>query len=145
MNQRVDQQVPACVRAKKLAIDHVRNPGERMPIRRIKRGERPDESGAVNTAIHHRIFPDIRWVIQSDELMPNYLCVNPKRDCPKSEQDDEIGSSECCSAADSEGFRGSSFGCGKANNFSLLRCPLGHTVYETTRPRVGAKAFNELA
>ena len=99
MNQRVDQQMAACVRAKELAIDHVRNPGERMPIGRVKGGERPGESRERNTAIHHWIFLDICGVIERDEPMPDYLRVNPKRHYRKSEQDDEIGSLQCCSVA----------------------------------------------
>jgi len=81
-----------CVRAKELAIDHVRNPGERMPICRMKCGERPSKSRERNTAIHVWIFPDIRGVIESDELMPDYLGVNSKRHHRETEQDDEIGS-----------------------------------------------------
>ena len=63
-----------------------------MPICRMKCGERPSESRERNTAIHHWIFPDICGVIESDELMPDYLRVNPKRHHRETEQDDEIGS-----------------------------------------------------
>src|SRR5205807_10215955 len=109
--------------------------GERMPGCRMRRGERPDESSAGNTAIHHWIFLDIRGVIESDELMPDHLRINPKRHYRQTEQDKEIEPPECCSVADPESFRGSSVGCGKANSFSLLRCPFGHAACETTRPR----------
>src|SRR5215472_1150020 len=68
-----------------------------MPVGRVKRRERPDKSRAGNTAIHHRIFLDVRWVIETDELMPDYLRVNCERDCSQNDQDDEIGSRECCS------------------------------------------------
>src|SRR5438876_7126855 len=124
MNQRVDQQVTACVRAKELAIDHVRNPSERMPVRRIKRGERPDESRAANTAVHHWIFLDIRGVIQSDELMPDHLRVNPKRYYHQAEQDDKIGLLQSCSVAkrdDTSSVRRSNKG-----SFSFSRCSFGH-------------------
>ena len=63
-----------------------------MPICRMKCGERPSESRERNTTIHVWIFPDIRGVIESDELMPDYLRVNPKRYHRETEQDDEIGS-----------------------------------------------------
>src|ERR1700736_3315087 len=106
-----------------------------MPVCRMKRGERPGEPRAGKTAIHHWIFLDVRGVIQSDELMPDHLGINPKRHYRQTEQDEEIGSPECCSVADPESFRGSPLGCGKANSFSLLRRPFGHAVCETTRPR----------
>ena len=63
-----------------------------MPICRMKCGERPSESRERNTAIHVWIFPNICGVIESDELMPDYLRVNPKRHHRETEQDDEIGS-----------------------------------------------------
>jgi len=58
-----------------------------MPVCHMKRGESPDKSRAGETAIHHRIFPDIRGVIESDELMPDHLRINPERDCAEGEQD----------------------------------------------------------
>ena len=63
-----------------------------MPICRMKRRERPGESRGCNTAIHHWIFLDIRGVIESDELMPDYLRVNRKRHHRETKQDEEIGS-----------------------------------------------------
>ena len=63
-----------------------------MPICHMKCGERPGESRERNTAIHVWIFPDICGVIESDELMPDYLRVNPKRHHRETEQDDEVGS-----------------------------------------------------
>jgi hypothetical protein len=130
MNQRVDQQVAACVRAKKLAIDHVRNPSERMPVRRIKRGERPDESRAGNTAIHHWIFLDIRGVIESDELMPDHLRINRKRHYCQSTGDEEIHSTERCTLTIA--------GCGRsfasdanATLLSFSHSVFGHSVKET--------------
>src|SRR6516225_448152 len=99
MNQSIDQQVAACVCPKELAIDHVRNPCERMPVCHIKRRECPGKSRAGDTAIHHWIFPDVRGVIESDELMPDYLRVNPKRHYRETEQDDKIGSFQSCSVA----------------------------------------------
>ena len=58
-----------------------------MPVCRMKRGERPGESRERNTAIHHWIFLDIRGVIESDELMPDHLRVNPKRYHRETEKD----------------------------------------------------------
>jgi len=70
-----------------------------MPICRVKCGERPGQSRQRNPAIHHWIFLDIRGVIESDELMPDYLGVKPKRHYRETEQDDEIASFQSCSVA----------------------------------------------
>src|SRR5213593_2680593 len=130
-----------CNHAEELAIDHMCNPCEWMPIARVKSGKRPGESTERNTAIHHWVPLDIRNVIDHDEAMPYQLRVDPKRHYRQTEQDEKVGSLECCHVADLEssllaktfGVRISSVGRGKADNFSLLRCPFGHAVCETIR------------
>ena len=69
----------ACDHAEELAIDHVCNPSEWMPVRLVKSGKRPGESPERNTAIHHRVPLDVRKVVESDEAMPDHLGINPKR------------------------------------------------------------------
>src|ERR1041385_2550597 len=96
-----------------------------MPVGRVKRGECPGESLERNPAVHHWIFLDIRGVIQSDELMPDDLRVNPKRHCRQGKQNDEIRSPECRSVAGLECFPGSSLGYG-GNRSSFLGCLPGH-------------------
>src|SRR5438094_6890481 len=107
MNQCVNEQMATCNRAEELAIDHMCDPCEWMPIPRMKSGKRPGESRERNTAIHHWIILDIRGVIERDKAMPYQLRVNPKRYCRQPEQDDKVGSLECCRAADLERFRSS--------------------------------------
>src|SRR6266702_224916 len=131
MNQLVDQQMSSCVHAKELAIDHVRNPRERMPVRRIPRGERPDESRAGKTPIHHWIFLDIRGVIESDELMPDHLRVNSKRHYRQTEQDEKIRSPASCNLA--KRHSGASARRSEARSFSRSRCSFGHALCEITR------------
>src|SRR6266536_777699 len=122
-----------CNRAEELAIDHMCNPCERMPVPRVNSGKRPRESRERNTAIHHWVLLDIRRIIESDESMPDYLRVDPERDYRQTEQDEKIGSFECCNMADLESFRSSFVGCGKADSFSLLRDPFSHALWETIR------------
>ena len=69
------------IQTEELAVDHVCDPRERVPVRGVKRGERPTKSREGNSAIHHRIFFDVRIVIESDELMADHLRINTKRDC----------------------------------------------------------------
>src|SRR6266481_3738528 len=133
MNQRVNEQMATCKHAEELAIDHMCDPRERMPVCGVKSGERPCKSRRRHTAIHHRIFRDIRNVIEIGEVMPDHLRVNPKRYYRQTEQDEKIGSLECCNVADLESFRSSSVGCGKADSFLLLRGPFSHALCETIR------------
>ena len=58
-----------------------------MPVCHMKRSERPGKARAGDAAVHHWIFPDIRGVIESDELMPDHLRINRERDCPQAEKD----------------------------------------------------------
>src|SRR5437762_11452624 len=78
MNQRVNEQMATCVHAEELAVDHMCDPREWMPVCRVKSGERPSESRERNAAIHHWIFLDVRGVIETDEVMPDHLGISPK-------------------------------------------------------------------
>ncbi len=128
MNQCVNEQMATCVHAEELAIDHMCDPREWMPVPRVKSGKRPGNPAEGNTAIHHWVLLDISKVIDGDELMPDHLRINPKRHYRQTEQDEKIGTLECCNVTDLESFRGSSVGGGKAGNFSLLRGPFSHAV-----------------
>src|SRR5215472_17052679 len=107
-----------------------------MPVPRVKSGKRPGESRERNAAIHHWIFLDISGVIERDEVMPDHLHIPPKRHCRQTEQDEKIGSLECCNVADlvssllakTFGVRSSFIGCRKADSFSVLRGPFSHAA-----------------
>src|SRR6266480_77285 len=133
MNQRVNEQMATSNRAEELAIDHMCDPREWMPVRLVESGKRPGESPERNTAIHYWVLLDIRKVIDSDEAMADHLRVNPKRHYRQTEQDEKIGSLECCHMANRDCFRSLPAGCGKADSFSLLRHPFSHAVCETIR------------
>ena len=83
-----------------------------MPVRRIKRSECPDESPERNAAVQHRIFLDIRGVIESDELMPDHLRINRERQNSQGSGNRDLGAAE---------FTGTS-----GQRLSLLRCLSGH-------------------
>src|SRR6266480_4301519 len=136
-------------RAEDLAIDHMCDPCEWMPISLAKSGKRPGESPERNTAIHRRVLFDIRNIIENDEAMPDHLGINPKRHYRQTEQDEQVGSLECCSSAcvssatgrtrrGELAFAGAENGiflpaCGDTPVFSLLRGPFSHAVCETIR------------
>ena len=48
------------IQIKKLAIQRVREPGQRMPIRLIVGGECPLDCVPVQTGLHVQIFRDVR-------------------------------------------------------------------------------------
>ncbi len=98
MNQCVNEQMAAGKHAEELAIDHMCDPCEWMPVPRVKGGKRPGDSLERKTAMHHCIVLDIRRVIESDETMPYQLRINPKGYYRQTEQDQKVGSLECCSS-----------------------------------------------
>src|SRR4030095_7134578 len=110
MNQCVNEQMATRKHAEELAIEHMCDPCEWMPVTRVKGGKRPGESPECNTAIHHWIVLDIRGVIERDEVMPYQLRIDPKRYYRQTEQDENVGSLQCCSVADLESFRNSFVG-----------------------------------
>jgi len=139
MNQCVHEQMATCNRAEELAIDHMCDPSEWMPVPRVKSGKSPGEARERNPAIHHWIFLDIHGVIERGEVMPDHLRIDPKRYYRQTEQDQKVGSLECCSSACvalafARAENGIFLpGCGVAPVFSLLRRPFSHAVCETIR------------
>ena len=149
MNQCVNEQVATGKHAEELAIDHMCDPCERMPVCLVKSGERPGESLERNAAIHHWIFIDVRGVIERDEAMPYQLRIDPKRYDRQTEQDDKVGSLECCGSACVSSAIGRTRrgelafarakkgiflpGCGVVPVFWLLRSPFSHVLCETIR------------
>src|SRR6266705_2772319 len=92
VNQCVNQQMATCIHAEELAVDHMRNPGKWVPVPLVKSTERPGDSSECNAAIHHCVLLDIRIVIETDELMRDYLHINRKGHRRQAEQHEEIGS-----------------------------------------------------
>src|SRR4029077_17352751 len=113
MNQCVNEQMGTRNHAEELAIDHLCDRCEWMLVRSLKGGKLPGEPRERNPAIHYWIVLDIRRVVESDEAMPYQLRIDPKRYYRQTEQDENVGSLECCNVADLESFRSSFVGCGK--------------------------------
>src|SRR6266436_8003104 len=77
--------------------------------------------------------------------MPDQLRIDPKRYYRQTEEDENVGSLQCCTVAELESFRSSFVGCGRADSFSLLRVPFSHALYESwlgtpSLPSVGFSA-----
>ena len=90
----------------------------------MKRGERPGESRAGDTAVHHWIFPDIRGVIESDELMPDHLRINRECQYGETDQDEGIRSVEFYCVANRDAAL--SFRRCNKSSFSFSCCSFGH-------------------
>ena len=118
------------------------DPCEWMPVPRVKSGKRPGESRERNTAIHHWIFIDIRGVIESDEAMPYQLRIDPKRYYRQTEQDEKVGSLECCNVADLESFRSSPLAAAKPTAFRFCAVRLRHVLCETIKIGLTRKRSN---
>ena len=61
--------MPAGVEAEHLAVGHVREPGERMPVARVKGRERPLDPGPRQAVLNERIFGDVIVVIVKRETV----------------------------------------------------------------------------
>ena len=91
MEQRIHEQMPARVQAEQLTVDHVRDPGQRMPVRGVKTGERLRDTGQGQAAIYHRVFGDVIGIIEIDKLMTDHLPVNRQRRDAEPDDDEKIG------------------------------------------------------
>ena len=67
VKQDADEVVCAGIQAEELAVGHVRNPGERMPVAGVKGGERPAEVRPVQAVFDERIFGDVVGVVIVDK------------------------------------------------------------------------------
>lgn len=60
----------------KLAVDHVRNPGERMPVAGMDMDEGPADAARRKAATDLRILEDVIAVIKVDEFVAQRLAKN---------------------------------------------------------------------
>ena len=63
----------AGLQAIKLAVEHVREPGERVPVAGVVRSEGPGDSLAGQPPIDMRVFTDVFVVVEVDELVAGRL------------------------------------------------------------------------
>src|SRR6266446_5426121 len=69
MQQHRYEMVSAGVQAKELAIQHMRKPGQRVPVALRKSAKRPNKPVRAQAALDLRIFGHIRRVIQVNETI----------------------------------------------------------------------------
>ena len=81
----------AWVAAGHLAVRHVRQPGERMPVARVPRRERPFDAGPRQAVLNHGIFGDVIAVVIEREVVMRRRQINRQR-AHHEQQHDETGS-----------------------------------------------------
>src|SRR2546430_17387503 len=94
INQCVNHQMATCIHAEELAVDHMCDPREWMPVPLVKGGKGPGDSRESKAANHHCVLLDIRIVMQSDELMPDHLRTNRKSHSRQAAQAAQFGSAK---------------------------------------------------
>ena len=80
VQQHVDEMMPAGLESEQLAIHHVRNGGERMPVLCVNVGERPGKSRRRDAARYNRLSVDVDIVVVIDKVVPKRLAKNQPRD-----------------------------------------------------------------
>ena len=76
MEGQADQVLRPRVRPKDLAVQHVREPGERMPITGVTAGKCPRNIFQIQAAQDVRIGSDIIRIIVINEIVPTHRQVN---------------------------------------------------------------------
>jgi len=72
MQAHAHEMVPAGLEAKKLAIRHVRNPGQRVPVAGVAGGKSPNNIRPLQPALNLRVLGDVVRVVIVDEAMPRH-------------------------------------------------------------------------
>ena len=79
MEENTRQVVPSRSQTEQLAIEHVRHPGERMPVGNRHRCEGPSNVAPGQTLMNARILPDVSAVIIVNKFMLERLQVRQDR------------------------------------------------------------------
>ena len=73
MEQHVDGVMPARGHAKKLTIEHVRQPGKRMPVRTAGRAQRPNDPLRRQAGRNVRVLAHVEEVIEINKVKAERL------------------------------------------------------------------------
>src|SRR5262245_858815 len=87
MQERIDQVMTRRLHAEQLAIDHVGNPCQRMPIRSVSRAKCPRDIGPGQACGNVRVFEDVIAVVNVDKVMADSRQIAEKRQ--KTEQEEQ--------------------------------------------------------
>ena len=92
VQEHADQVMLARVQAEDLAVQHVRKPGERVPVGRVGLGEGPDDAVGAEAVAYARVLGDVGAVVVGlEEAMVGHLGVQHERDQEEDEPDPARG------------------------------------------------------
>ena len=72
----IGEMMPAGMQPIKLAVQHVRNPGQRMPVGGVDMGKCPDDPLERQTPGNFRVFIYVKVVVVVDKLVTQCLAEN---------------------------------------------------------------------
>ena len=84
MDRQIHHEVVAGLQTEKLAVDHVGNPGERVPVGYAREGKSPPEVWQSQSCVDMGVFSDIFVIVKIEELVMSDLGIGKKgdrRDC----------------------------------------------------------------
>jgi hypothetical protein len=80
MDRQIHQEMVTGLKTEQLAVDHMGNPGERVPVRHAGKGKSPPQVWQIQPAVDMSVFSDIFVVVKIEELMMSDLCIRKKCD-----------------------------------------------------------------
>src|SRR5690242_17995008 len=72
--------MPGWLQPKERAIEHVRQPGQRMPIRNLEGCEGPLHPRPGKAVLHHHVLGDVKVIVVVDEVMMGGRVIDDQRD-----------------------------------------------------------------
>jgi hypothetical protein len=75
----IREMMSAGIEPKELAIEHVGDRRQRMPVPGVAVRERPNDSGQCETAGYDRIFIDVNVIVEINEFVTKRLPENQPR------------------------------------------------------------------
>lgn len=87
MKEHIRKVMPTGVEPEQLAIEHMRNTRQRMPVSRMKMGKCSNHAIEREALDDARIFININVVIEIDEIVPERSPKDQPDDCNQTETD----------------------------------------------------------
>ena len=87
VQQHISEVMAAGLEPEQLAVEHVRNRRERMPVPRMRMGKRAEYAGHRKSSVDDRVLININMIVEIDEIVPQSLTENEPSDCNQSEAD----------------------------------------------------------
>ena len=79
VQRRVDEVVRARVEPEELDVEHMREPGDRVPVGHLQRRERPADPSPGQATPHHGVVGHVPVVVEEEEVVTGHLGVEQQR------------------------------------------------------------------